>query len=95
MLTLNAEFFESLVGKKLAYNNPNAVEIWQVTRVTRRELHQLRQDQPFNVYLAAPAGNDRAQGVKRLVLPDDQTVELFAVPIGATADAVSYEVIFN
>ena len=95
MLVLNAEFFESLVGKDLTCNGAKGAETWQITRVTRRELHRERHDQPFNVYLAAPASNDRAQGVKSVLLPDGETVEFFAVAIAANAEAVSYEAIFN
>jgi hypothetical protein len=55
----------------------------------------LRADQPFNVYLSAPANNNRLQGMRRGVLPDGEAIEFFAVPVGASQDAVSFEVVFN
>ncbi len=95
MTTLNAELFESLLGKRLSVDVDGGVEMWSVDGVTRRERHAVRDDQPFNVYLSAPAGNDRRQGLRRAVLPDGEAIDFFAVPIAATRDGVSYEVIFN
>jgi len=95
MVTLNAELFESLLGKRLSVDAGGGVEMWSVDSVTRREQHAARADQPFNVYLTAPASNNRLQGMRRGVLPDGEAIDFFAVPIGATREGVSYEIVFN
>ena len=95
MVTLNAELFESLLGKRLSVDAGGSVEMWSVDSVTRRAAHGARADQPFNVYLTAPASNDRQQGMRRGVLPDGEAIDFFAVPIAASHDSVSYEVVFN
>lgn len=95
MVTLNAELFESLLGKRLSVDANGGVEMWAVDSVTRRVHHAARDDQPFTVYLTAPADNNRQQGMRRGVLPNGEAIDFFAVPVGATAAGVSYEVIFN
>lgn len=95
MINATAELFESLIGQDIAITTSNGNEPWRVVSVKRREQHGLRNDQPFNVYLAAPASNVREQGIRQCVLPDGETLELFAVPIAATKDSVSYELVFN
>ncbi len=95
MVTLTADLFESLLGKRLSVDAPGGVEMWTIDSVTRRAQHAARADQPFNVYLTAPATNDRLQGMRRGVLPDGEAIDFFAVPIGATADGVNYEIVFN
>lgn len=95
MAELSAELFESLLGKRISIDAAGVVEMWSIDAVKRRESHALRSDQPFNLYLSAPVNNNRMQGMRRGVLPDGDPIEFFAVPIGASKDAVSYEVIFN
>lgn len=93
-----ADLFESLIGQDLkvaAADATDGAELWRVVSVTRRNAHSLRHDQPFNLYLAAPATNDRQQGMRACVLPNGETMDLFAVPIAATADAVRFESVFN
>ncbi|MBL8311366.1 MAG: hypothetical protein JNL19_13155 [Burkholderiales bacterium] len=95
MTTLNAELFESLIGKQISVHADGGIESWQVDGVTRREAHAARPEQPFNVYLTAPASNNRRQGMRQGVTPDGASIDFFAVPIGATGNGVNYEVIFN
>jgi hypothetical protein len=95
-VTLTAELFESIVDKSLAVVKGNAIENWRVVRVERRAEHALRADQPFNVYLSAPAtAQNRAQGVRRARFDNGDEFEFFAVPIAANANEISFEVIFN
>lgn len=95
MTIATAELFESLVGQDIAVATAAGAEPWRVLSVKRRQQHDLRSDQPFNVYLSAPARNDRRQGMRSGVLPGGETLEFFAVPIAATQDDVSYELVFN
>ncbi len=95
MTALTADLFESLVGQRITVTTTAGLEIWRVDSVKRREPHALRADPPFNVYLAAPPGNDRKQGLRAVALPDGSAVEFFAVPVSASKDEVMYEVIFN
>ena len=95
MINPTAEFFESLIGQDLKVAGANGAELWRVVSVTRHRAHALRSDQPFNLYFDAPASNDRKQGIRSCVLPGGETMDLFVVPIAATADAVSFETVFN
>lgn len=95
MINATAELFESLIGQDIAIATPGGSEPWRVERVKRREQHSLRSDQPFNVYLTAPTSNGHAQGIRQSTLPNGETLEFFAVPIAATKDGVSYELVFN
>ena len=95
MTNATADLFESIVGQDIKVAAANGAELWRVVNVTRRSAHSLRDDQPFNLYLAAPATNDRQQGIRTCVLPNGATMDLFVVPIAATADAVSFESVFN
>lgn len=95
MINATAELFESLLGQDITVNTAGGSERWRVTSVKRREAHTLRSDQPFSLYLSAPADNDRKQGMRACVLPGGEAMDFFAVPISATADSIAYEVIFN
>ncbi len=95
MTSPTADLFESLIGQDLKIAVANGSELWRVTSVKRGQTHALRSDQPFNVYLTAPADNDRRQGVRTSLLPGGETLEFFAVPLAATSDGVSYELVFN
>ena len=95
MTNVTAELFESLVDQRITVTTSIGAEQWHLTEVKRRNAHSLRGDQPFSLYFSAPASNARQQGMHACVLPDGETLEFFAVPIGATADSVAYEVIFN
>ena len=90
-----ADLFESLVGQDITVTTASGVEPWRVTGVKRRDAHALRSDQPFNIYLSAPASDARKQGMRTSVLPGGEPFEFFAVPVDTTADSVDYEVIFN
>jgi hypothetical protein len=90
-----ADLFESFVNQSVAVATANGSESWQVTQVARLPAHALRSDQPFTVTLIAPAHNDRQQGMRACVLPNGEAIDLFAVPIAATKDAVTYELVFN
>ncbi len=92
---LTADLFESLLGKLISVNTAAGIEMWRIDSVKRREQHGLRADPPFNVYLAAPSGNDRKQGLRTAALPDGVTADFFAVPIAVSKDQVTYEVVFN
>lgn len=93
---LTAQRFEAEVGQMLYVSTDAGEEQWRIERVERREAHALRADQPFNLYLSAPATRaNRAQGMRRARLADGEPFEFFAVPIAATASAISFEVIFN
>ena len=95
MINATAELLESVVGQHITVATHSGTEAWRVVSVKRREQHGLRSDQPFNVYLAAPASNDRRQGTRTGTLPDGQVFSFFGVPIAFTADEVSYELVFN
>lgn len=95
MTALTVELFESLQGQALTVETAGGDELWVVDAVNRRQPHSQRTDQPFNVYLSAPVGNNRQQGMRRATLPGGAVVEFFAVPIAATRDGVSYELVFN
>ena len=95
MINLNAELFEALVGKRLSATMQAGSETWLVDSVSRRKGHSARADQPFDVYFSAPAGKAALQGMVQATLPDGEAIEFFVVPVGATADAVTYEAVFN
>ncbi len=95
MFNATAELFESLVGQDITVTTALGTEPWRVTSVKRRDAHSLRSDQPFNIYLSAPASDARTQGMRSSVLPGGEEFEFFAVPVSATTDSVAYEVIFN
>ena len=95
MTTLTAELFESLIGQDLKVAAATGAELWRVVSVKRGQAHALRSDQPFNVYLAAPASNDRKQGIRSAHMPDGEALEFFAVALAATREGVSYELVFN
>ena len=95
MFNATAELFESLVGQDITVTTASGTEPWRVTSVKRRDAHSLRSDQPFNIYLSAPASDARTQGMRASVLPGGDAFEFFAVPVSATSDSVAYEVIFN
>ena len=90
-----ADLFESLVDQSINVTTARGSEAWRVTGVQRREAHALRSDQPFNVYLLAPAANDRQQGMRVSTLPNGDAFEFFGVPVSATAEGVAYELVFN
>lgn len=91
----SAENLEALVGQALTILKTGGDEAWRVVKVERRHEHALRV-QPFNCYLAAPANADnRVQGMRRARLANGEVFEFFAVPIAATANEISFEVIFN
>lgn len=90
-----ADLFESLVDQSIVVTTASGTESWRVTSITRRQSHGLRSDQPFNLYLLAPASNDRRQGMRVSTLPSGETFEFFGVPVSASADGVAYELVFN
>jgi hypothetical protein len=90
-----ADLFESLIDQSIVVATASGSESWRVTGVTRREAHALRSDQPFNVYLLAPASNDRQQGMRVSTLPGGDRFEFFGVPVSAGTDGVAYELVFN
>lgn len=94
-MDISAELFESLLGHDIEVTAEHSTERWRVDKVIRRSAHHARVGVPFDVYLRAPAHNDRQQGLRTVQLPSGDTLELFAVPIAATGNSVSYEVIFN
>jgi hypothetical protein len=56
----------------------------------------LRADQPFNLYLVAPAhAGNRAQGLRSGRFANGNAFEVFVVPVAAKNDEVTFEVIFN
>ena len=95
MINPTADLFESLIGQDIKVATANGAELWRVASVKRGQAHALRSDQPFNVYLTAPADNDRRQGMRTSLLPGGETLEFFAVPLSAGNDGVSYELVFN
>lgn len=95
MIIPTADLFEALVGQDINVSIASGTESWRVVSVKRREQHSLRTDQPFNVYLSAPASNDRRQGTRSSTLPNGESLEFFGVPVSATKDAISYELVFN
>jgi hypothetical protein len=96
MIALTADRFEALLGQDLTVVKGNGDEHWRVLEVKRRAEHALRSDQPFNLYLVAPASADnRAQGIRQARFSDSESFEFFAVPIAAKGDEVTFEVIFN
>ncbi len=95
MIQPTADLFESLVEQSIVVTTANGTESWRVTSVTRRQAHALRSEKPFNVYLLAPVSNDRKQGIRISTLPGGEGFEFFAVPVSASADGVSYELVFN
>jgi hypothetical protein len=96
LAALTAERFESLIGHHITMLAAHGEESWRVVEVKRREAHALRSDQPFNLYLVAPANDgNRSQGVYRGRLENGDAFELFAVPIAAKNNEITFEVIFN
>jgi hypothetical protein len=100
MTALTADRFEALLGQDLTVVKGNGDgdgdEHWRVLEVKRRAEHALRSDQPFNLYLVAPASADnRAQGIRQARFSDSESFEFFAVPIAAKGDEITFEVIFN
>jgi hypothetical protein len=99
MLELKVELFESLIGTSLACETINAEgdvrESWTVESVRRRDPHGARSGVPFDVYFSAPANSHRQQGLRRLHLRDGEAVEIFVVPVAASAMAVQFEAVFN
>ena len=95
MTHTTVDLFESLIGQDLTVAAANGAEPWRVVSVKRGQAHALRSDQPFNVYLTAPASCDRKQGIRSAHMPDGEALEFFAVPISATNEALTFEVIFN
>lgn len=95
MIKPNAAFFESLVALDITVAAAHGSELWRVDSVRRGQTHELRGDQPFNVYLTAPASNDRKQGIRAARTAEGEAFEFFAVPVAASNDGVSYEVVFN
>ena len=95
MFNATAELFESLIGQDVSVAIAGGTEPWRITGVTRRNAHALRSEQPFNLYLSAPASDTPRQGMRTSVLPNGESFAFFAVPLSATADSVDYEVIFN
>lgn len=94
-LEITAALFESLLGHDIEITAAHGAERWRVDKVIRRAAHHARVGTPFDVYLTAPAHNDRQQGLRTVTLPSGDALEFFAVPIAATSASVSYEVIFN
>ena len=90
-----ADLFESIVDQSIAVATAAGNENWRVTSVSRGKAHHLRSDQPFTLYLLAPASDARQQGMRASTLPNGDAFEFFGVPISASADGVVYEVIFN
>ena len=95
MINPTADLFESLIGQDISVTTVSGTEAWRVVSVKRGQTHSLRSDQPFNLYLTAPVSNDRRQGMRTSLLPGGETFEFFAVPLAATSDGVSYELVFN
>ena len=95
MINPTADLFESLIGQDISVATVSGPEAWRVVSVKRGQAHALRGDQPFNVYLTAPASNDRKQGIRSAQTPDGEALEFFAVPLSAGYDGVSYELVFN
>lgn len=92
---ISADAFAHLVGKSVTIVTPTGNEQWRVVEVQRRQQHSLRSD-PFNVYLNAPATvENRKQGIRTVRLSDEHEIDIFAVPIAASATEISLEVIFN
>jgi hypothetical protein len=94
---LTADRFEAALGTALIVRkNDGSVESWSIVEVKRRAAHALRADPPFNVYFSAPthAGN-RVQGIRAMRFGDSEWFELFAVPVAASNEATTFEVIFN
>ena len=89
------ELFESAVGQTITVPGAQGPEQWRVDSVKPLKQHALRTDQPFAALLSAPAGTSPQQGMRTAVFPGDASLDLFAVPLGATAEGVSYEVTFN
>ena len=75
MLNATAELFESLVGQDLTVTTASGTEPWRLTSVKRRDAQSLRSDQPFNLYLSAPASDARKQGMRTSVLPGGEEFE--------------------
>ncbi len=94
-MDITAALFESLLGHDIEITAAHGTERWRVDKVIRRTAHHARVGIPFDVYLTAPAHNDRQQGLRSVTLPSGDALEFFAVPIAATPNSVSYEVIFN
>ena len=95
MINATADLFESLIGQDIEIAAATGAEHWRVVNVKRGQPHALRSDQPFNVYLMAPASNDRRQGMRTSCLPGGDTFEFFGVPLSAGNDGVTYELVFN
>lgn len=95
MINATADLFESLIGQDIEIAAATGAEHWRVVSVKRGQAHALRGDQPFNVYLTAPASNDRKQGMRSAQTPDGEAFEFFAVPLAASTDGVTYELVFN
>ena len=95
MINPTADLFESLIGQDIKVAAAHGAELWRVVSVRRSQAHALRSDQPFNVYLTAPASNDRKQGIRSAHTPDGEAFEFFGVPLSAGTNGVSYELVFN
>lgn len=95
MIHATAGLFEALCGQHITVKTASGTESWRVVSVTRHQAHALRSDQPFSAYLMAPVGNDRQQGMRASTLPNGEPFEFFAVPVTATSDGVSYELVLT
>jgi hypothetical protein len=87
--------FEAVVAQDISVSDEGgAAARWRVREVVALSPHHLRAD-PFVVRFEAPATARPAQGVFAAAFPDGSRVDMFAVPVAASATSITFEAIFN
>lgn len=87
--------FEAVLAHDISVSDEaGAVTRWTVREVVGLPPHHLRAE-PFVVRLEAPAAVRPAQGVFAAAFPDGSRVDMFAVPVAASATSTTFEAIFN
>jgi hypothetical protein len=92
---ISLQHFTPLVGETFTVHTAHDTQTWTLTEATASRRSGVGRSEPFSLIFQGPRHDAPAQSIYRLEHPNLETLEIFLVPIAATADSVQYQAIFN
>jgi hypothetical protein len=93
--TISLNHFSPLVGERFTVHTTHGTETWTLLEAKAARHSGAGRSEPFSLIFQGPRHDAPAQSIYRLEHPSLEALEIFLVPIAATADSVQYQAIFN
>ncbi|NJK46191.1 MAG: hypothetical protein HC933_19770 [Pleurocapsa sp. SU_196_0] len=93
--TISLHHFSPLVGERFTVHTAHGTETWTLLEANASRYSGMGRTEPFSLIFQGPRHDTPTQSLYRLEHPSLEALEMFLVPIAATANGVQYQAIFN